>query len=225
MSLRIIQYAFIFIAALLGLAVAEPKPASMTPQQQMIYQPQPEQGLWGVAAYYGRINDDLLNQLLRFQYKFQNTALYAAELNYRLAPANPLNQFFGAINAKFEVNANVTYQDDPVGPIYEFTPYFNLRWINFPWNHYLTTTLAFGEGVSYATSIPLLEKRDHNVSINGRRLENYLMFEATASLPSRPDWQIFYRLHHRSGVFGIYDSSNSGSTAVGVGIRHYFDWA
>jgi len=197
---------------------------SLSPQQKMIYDPDPSQGLWGWALYYSRLQDKLLNQNLRFEYNRDKDDLYSAEINYRLSKANPLSEFFNIFRAKFEVNGNFTYEDAPSHSIYEFTPYFDVRWIDFPWNKYVTTTFAIGEGVSYATAIPLYERREHRQKINGKRFENYLMFEATLSLPKRPDWQLIYRIHHRSGVFGMYDSSNSGSTAVGVGIRHYFEW-
>lgn len=186
--------------------------------------PLSDQGQWAWTLYYSKMTTKLLNQVLRFQIKTGRANLYSGEINYRLAPSNPLSQFFQQVGAKFEVNGNFTYQNDPVGNIYEFNPYFNVRWINFPWNHYLTTTFAIGEGVSYATAIPWREQRDRGKAINGKRLENLLMFEATFALPSHPDWQVLYRVHHRSGVFGMYDSSNSGSTAVGVGVRHYFNW-
>ncbi len=195
---------------------------TMSPQQRRVYQPQPDQGLLGIAVYYSKMTSSLLNEVLRFNIERGRANLYSGEISYRLSPQNPLSQFFDQFRAKFEVNGNVTYQNDPIGTIYEVNPYIDVRWINFPWNHFLTTTFAIGEGVSYASAIPWREQRDMGKQINGRRFENYLSFEATLSLPKRPDWQLLYRIHHRSGVFGMYDSSNSGSTAVGVGIRHYF---
>jgi hypothetical protein len=33
------------------------------------------------------------------------------------------------------------------------------RWVTFPWNTYLHTTFAIGEGISYATEVPKLEGR------------------------------------------------------------------
>jgi hypothetical protein len=51
---------------------------------------------------------------------------------------------------------------------------------------------------------------------------HYMAIEATFALPNHKDWQLVYRLHHRSGVFGLMQGDNSGTTAVQIGIRHYF---
>jgi hypothetical protein len=42
-------------------------------------------------------------------------------------------------------------------------------------------------------------------------------------LPFHPkDWQLVYRLHHRSGVFGLMGADNASNTVVQLGVRHYF---
>ena len=48
------------------------------------------------------------------------------------------------------------------------------------------------------------------------------MVEATFALPRHPQWQLAYRIHHRSGIFGVYDT-DSGSNTVGLGLRYFFD--
>ena len=55
-----------------------------------------------------------------------------------------------------------------------------------------------------------------------KQVIHYIAVEATFALPKRPDWQIVYRLHHRSGVFGLFGAENAGNTAVQIGVRHYF---
>ena len=42
----------------------------------------------------------------------------------------------------------------------ELVASINVRWITFPWNRYLDTSLAFGGGLSLATEVPVLERRD-----------------------------------------------------------------
>lgn len=177
---------------------------------------------WGILLYYGWMSDKLLNQILRFQYNVRSARLYSIDFSYGLKPTNFLNTLFGWTGAATQLALNLTYQDDPVGNIYEVNPYFDLRWSHFPWNKFVYTTLAVGEGVSYASSIPARELRDDHAKINGKRFENYLMFEVTFSLPKHPEWQLVYRIHHRSGAFGLYNSTNSGSTAFGVGVRYLF---
>jgi len=42
----------------------------------------------------------------------------------------------------------------------EFVGSINLRWVTFPWNRYIESTFAFGGGLSMATEVPKLERRD-----------------------------------------------------------------
>jgi hypothetical protein len=179
---------------------------------------------WAVLGYVGRMTDNTLLKVLEFNPgNFTNETLYSGELSWRLAQNNPVAHFsqrFFWISF-IELNANITYDNDPQGAIYEFNPYFSVRWANFPWNHYLATSFAIGEGLSYATRVPTIEA-DNTRDGETRNLLNYLMFEATFALPSHPKWELALRVHHRSGVFGLYKARNSGSTAVGLGIRYRF---
>jgi hypothetical protein len=104
--------------------------------------------------------------------------------------------------------------------IFEFEPYIAFRWANFPWNHYINTSFALGEGVSYASSIPALESRDNE---NTKRLLNYMLVEASFAAPAYPRLQLVARIHHRSGAYGLYHAGNTGSNDIGLGIRYLFD--
>jgi hypothetical protein len=48
------------------------------------------------------------------------------------------------------------------------------------------------------------------------------MFELAVVVPQHPQWTLFGRVHHRSGVFGLFDGMNGGSNVVGAGIRYTF---
>jgi len=101
---------------------------------------------------------------------------------------------------------------------WEFTGSVNARWVVFPWNRYVETTAAFGEGLSWATEIPALEKADPTNSAN-RQLLNYILLEVTFAIPESP-WSLVTRIHHRSGVFGLF--GHSGSNVLDAGIRYRF---
>ncbi|WP_373501163.1 hypothetical protein [Desulfococcus sp.] len=106
----------------------------------------------------------------------------------------------------------------------EFNALFALRWLRFPWDRYVDTSFAVGEGFSYATRVPAVE-RDLHGELTGldpatSKLLNYLMFEAAFGLPSYPKWDLIVRLHHRSGVFGLFNDVHGGSNAIGVGLRY-----
>ena len=113
----------------------------------------------------------------------------------------------------------------------EFNAAFVLRWRKFPWNKTIMTTFGVGDGISYATEKPPVEKDPHGV-LHGEehsRWEtaqtlNYLLFDITFALPKAPEYSLFFRIHHRSGIFGLVNGIDRGGTNfLCVGIRCQFD--
>ena len=87
-----------------------------------------------------------------------------------------------------------------------------LRWLKFPWNKYVDTSFAVGDGLSYNTHTSDVEKDDDEDA--GRWL-NYLMFEVTLGLPKYPRWDFVYRLHHRSSIRERIGAGASNFVTVG----------
>ena len=81
--------------------------------------------------------------------------------------------------------------------------------------------ITFGwSGISNATG---REAQRQGKDPNGSaRLLGYLGPELTFALPSRPDWELVYRLQHRSGLYGVIAESIEGANANVIGIRHRF---
>ena len=102
---------------------------------------------------------------------------------------------------------------------WEFNGLFALRWLTFPWNKYIDTTLAIGDGLSYAARTPKIEEEIHE---NTSQLLSYLMLEMTFALPKTPKWNLVFRLHHRSGIFGLFDGIEGASNAFGIGLKYKF---
>lgn len=46
--------------------------------------------------------------------------------------------------------------------------------------------------------------------------------ELALTLPSYPDWDLVYQLHHRSGLFGTLGHMEEGTNAEVVGLRYHF---
>ncbi len=96
-----------------------------------------------------------------------------------------------------------------------------LRWQSFPWDEHLRTTAAIGEGLSWASKVPQLEE-ELDPDGKAAQLLNYLLIEFTFGLPSIPSWDLVFRIHHRSGIFGTFDGVNGGSNVLAVGLKWRF---
>jgi len=96
---------------------------------------------------------------------------------------------------------------------------FLLRWHVFPWNHFLKTSFAVGDGLSYAWGRPEVEVIESDSST---RLLNYLLFEFCFTLDWDPPLSLVFRIHHRSGVFGLFNGTHGGSNYIGGGFRVAF---
>jgi hypothetical protein len=51
---------------------------------------------------------------------------------------------------------------------------------------------------------------------------HYLAPEITLAAPSRPDLELVFRFHHRSGVWGIVSDAWGGAQYASVGLRLRF---
>jgi hypothetical protein len=93
------------------------------------------------------------------------------------------------------------------------------RWKWFPWNHLVYTNFRLGLlGASYVTGVSQWEIQ--NSSINrGSRFLNLLLPEVTFS--SSPDalLEVFVRVHHRSGIYGLINGIGGASNYPAVGVR------
>lgn len=187
------------------------------PQGQDLYDRYP----WSVMYYYGKtVNTSLLNTFIG-TWPYWPEHIQTVEVAHTLDRQNFLREFLSPIVGVVEVAGNVTYRvGSNQANIYEWDPYLIFRWANMPWNHYVNTSFALAEGVSYASSIPAVEQKQND---DTKRFLNYLMFEATFALPSDPQWQVLARIHHRSGAFGLYGAGNTGSNDIGLGVRYLFD--
>lgn len=181
---------------------------------------------WSVLLYVGGTTKTQLGQIIRGKYDSAHETIYSAELSYALNQENLIRKIFQPIANVVEFGNNVAYrveQGENANKYYEYDTYLMLRWTNFPWNKYVTTTFGAGEGLSYVNEIPRVEAEGNETSHDLRRLLNYLVFEATFAVPSHPEWQIVARIHHRSTAYGVFGNSNAGTNNVGLGLRYYFN--
>lgn len=173
---------------------------------------------WAVLAYYGRQGHRSLLQTFNMDIK-ESSAIYSLEILHELSRSNIFTRFFAPISSASEVALNGVYRDDSERTIYGFDLYGILRWRHFPWDHYIRNSVGIGQGIAYNNRTPEGETFTPD---KPHRLLNYIMFEMTFAHPNHPALQLVVRIHHRSGVFGLYGTHRSGSTALGIGLRFVF---
>ena len=92
-----------------------------------------------------------------------------------------------------------------------------LRFHAFPWNKYLYTTAAASVGLSYLSKVPEIETRKNDG--RGSHLLHYFAPEITFALPEHKNMELVFRLHHRSGVAGLFNGVRDATNVPTVGFR------
>jgi hypothetical protein len=147
-----------------------------------------------------------------------------ASYSHRLGTVNELlgGGGLGHIGDDFTVEAeggtSFRFGDENLG---EAWAALYLRYDGLPWNDTVYTTIGANTGVSLLTNLSDFEAwRDSNGKSSV--LLHYLAPELTFADPENKDLELVIRLHHRSGVFGLFDGVVSGSTFISAGFRMRF---
>lgn len=167
---------------------------------------------WFASLYVGQYSDTALNEIIRLNTDFERSHVYVLSLG------KELGDYKGVIG--YEVEGQVAWHSGEQTHA-EGNAAFTLRWLPFPWDRYLDTSFAFGNGLSYATSEPELEIREGDEQETNQLLY-YILVELAFAVPQYESWDLFVRIHHRSSVFGVIDGITTGSNFVGLGLRYRF---
>lgn len=93
------------------------------------------------------------------------------------------------------------------------------RWKWLPWNGLVYTNVRLGLlGASYVDGVSATEVKRSGTT-HGSRYLNFLVPEITFAPGPEADWEVFVRIHHRSGIYGLIDGVNGGSNYLSVGAR------
>jgi hypothetical protein len=98
---------------------------------------------------------------------------------------------------------------------------FYFRYHGFPWDHVVLTTAALSTGINWASEVTEVEQ-DRARDDEGSQLMHYFSPEITFALPSNPNTELLFRVHHRSGVFGLVSDAWGGAQYASVGLRFRF---
>ena len=98
----------------------------------------------------------------------------------------------------------------------------NLRY-DFPERIFAFNSISFGNGLSLTSTESEFEE-NLTIGDDTNQLLWYMMLELDFDLPGTDKWKALCRIHHRSGIFGIFDDVDGGSNYITMGLRYMFEW-
>jgi hypothetical protein len=116
-----------------------------------------------------------------------------------------------------EIGVGARFGDGNIGEVWGAL-YF--RYDNLPWNDTVYTTFAIDTGLSLLSAKSEFE--DSRSDTGTSQLLHYFSPEVTFADPDYKDIELVFRLHHRSGIFGLMDGVTTGSSFVTMGMRVRF---
>ncbi len=165
---------------------------------------------WFVTAYGGAHAQDDFNDVVTLQPSFEDNAYIGV-----LALGREFWHYKKYLSFELEGQVAKHFNADTH---WEFVGVLIGRWNYFPWDKYIDTSFAIGDGISYYTEVSEVEEDDTND--DAQRALNYLLLELAFGLPQHPRWDLVLRLHHRSSVFGLV--GEGGSNFVCGGFKFAF---
>jgi hypothetical protein len=157
------------------------------------------------------VQDIYFKAIPPWSWAFDNGGIVGATASRRVATV------FHVIDIEAEIGSAKRFGNQQEG---EFWGAMYVRYTDFPWNKYLTTTFALSTGLNYATGISDFEKEHSELNPPaGTHVQHYFSPELTFALPDHQERQLVIRLHHRSGAYGVISGALSGATYLTVGLR------
>jgi hypothetical protein len=178
---------------------------------------------WGVTLFYGQLTET----------HFEETFYTRSQLEERFMLSGMLRRELGSVREMIDWAPRRLYVDAEGGLVHKWGDWkgidqrfqeavlsANLRYD--PGANLLGLSgISLGNGVSYATKKPEYEKE---ITLNDKtsRLLYYMMVEMAFHLPSLSHWELVFRVHHRSGFYGLINGVRGGSNYLGFGLRYNF---
>jgi len=165
---------------------------------------------YGISLYVGQLTEEKWEQAILPNADYADATIVVASGSW-----TPFRFFDDKLSCELEAQIGKYFGDQDH---WEFNlPIIAFRWHRFPWDRYLSNTIAWGIGPSYATEVPAVELETNDDS---SRWLIYWYGELTFA-PPVANWELMLRLHHRSDGFGFV-AEDGGSNAVCAGLRYRF---
>jgi hypothetical protein len=169
-----------------------------------------------IGAYFGSLTSEALVTTVFEPWRVHPISSYLIDTHaiytfYRL----------DSLPIDFELEGGIAkrFGDAAGGHQVEFDLIPMARWKYFPWNDYLYTNFRLGLiGASYVTGISDFE-RHFDSSGHSARFLNFLVPELTFAPSADSSFEVFVRVHHRSGIYGLIDNVHGASNYIAGGIR------
>ena len=166
-----------------------------------------ERSSWSVGAYWGKSNQADILELTRARFeKWESYSILG------LTARKDLWKVPGYF--AFEWHNHLVFHFEKWGLI-EGVEALSFTWKWFPWSRWVSSSLAFGDGVSVASDYPSSESVEQKIYT---RLMNYLVCEFRAEVPGAPEFELLLKVHHRSAVYGLIQDFRGGSNYVSAGM-------
>lgn len=175
---------------------------------------------WAATVFGGLSNKSVFTGILLTPWdtEFEDTQLLAGAISKRVYEFSENSLLGPHWFVDLEIGAGKRFGNSKAG---EFWTALYVKYDNFFWSDTVYTTVGFSTGVNYATSISALERKKSGNG-KGSKLLHYFAPEITFAHPDYKDFEVVTRFHHRSGVFGLFNGVDGGSTFVTLGIRQHF---
>lgn len=180
---------------------------------------------WGTTLIYGQLT----------QNHFEEIFYTRSRLEERFLLAGMLRRELGAVQEAIGWTPEGLFLDAELGLGYKWGDWrgidqrfqeavlsANLRY-DLGSNPLGLSSISFGNGLSWTTKKPEYEEE---ITLNERtsRFLYYMMVETAFHLPSVSDWELVFRVHHRSGGYGTFNDVRGGSNYLCLGLRYNFSW-
>ncbi len=129
--------------------------------------------------------------------------------------ANSLD-YFGINYAKSSLEL-MAVQHYPQHSLLENVVAYHIKSRPFDWS-WTKLTLGFSIGLSYVYGTPAFDDGSKDASNKKYRLLNYNAYEASF-WNQKEDAAVFFRIHHRSGMYGLIAPEGVGSNFLTLGIK------
>ncbi len=166
---------------------------------------------WSVFAYGGKWSNNRIGEILQGRTRLRSSYVWAAGVS------RTVHELSDDLLMEAELTAarHTGLQDH-----FELNAALNLRWLRFPWDRYVDSTLSYGLGPSYAFRRPPIEVRSDR---GPTHILVFMPVELTFAPPKEYDmpWEVLIRIHHRSGAYGVVSDAR-GSNFITGGLRYRF---